>query len=432
MIHIEHLAVNTRFQQHVHNLTALGAARLQLFETFCLPSMIHQTSNKIETGYRFLWIIKIDPKLDVSTKNKMINMLRPFPNFFLVGSNNNFGASYGSGTHRGSWRSGHAGLDVLYGNASTPKKGKQHHHLNNTKPEEQPLIYTGNVALLQVAHSLRDDKIILETRLDADDGLPLTYLEFVQQSAIDHLSVDIYNSINSTIPEYGDPKNSTPYNNSTHTHSQEVMPKKKWMYWCISDSLLWYPTVMVDGFKNSHIRPSNTDPGKLVMEYNSGKEYCLTPGLTSGISVGVKDSDVPRYSHVKLFRKLTHYKRDSKHNCSISDTDLEHKRTECIHLYHGKAYAPIRARTPTSAGMSNVVLPPNTKLLEYSDEFMESKYGIQNERLVQTNHHFYNNLTEIVMDNLQGQCTKGHSCKSEARKMLKAMIDYSSHARKTK
>lgn len=406
--------MNTRFQQHVHNLTALGAARLQLFETFCLPSIIHQTSNQNnETGYhRFLWIIKVDPMLDAPTKKKMVDMLKPFPNFFLVGSNNNFGASYGRGIHRGSWRSGHAGLDVLYGNAtateSTTTSVRHIHRYNYTRSgsgrEVKQGIYTGNVTLLHLAHSLRNDKIILETRLDADDGLPLTYLEDIQQSAIEQLSVS------------SDQKNRT--------------AKKKWMYWCVADSLSWYPTVMVDEFKKSHIRPTSNDPGRFTMEYNSGKKYCLTPGLTSGISVGVKDSEVPRYSHMNLFSRLTESSHHGRNECSISgNDDLENNQTQCIQLYRGKANAPIRARTPTSAGMSNVVLHSKAKLLQYNEAHVEAKYGILKERLTQANHYFFENLTKIVTDNLQGQCTKGHSCKSYAKKVLKAIIDISTRAR---
>lgn len=339
----------------------------------------------------------------------MVDMLKPFPNFFLVGSNNNFGASYGKGIQRGSWRSGHAGLDILYGNATAGERRasspnttsvihlRRYNSTSSSEGKEKGGIYTGNVSLLHLAHSLRNDKIILETRLDADDGLPLSYLEHVQKSAMEQLSAN------------GDQKKQT--------------AKKKWMYWCVADSLSWYPTIMVDEFKKSHVRPSLEDPGRFTMEYNYGKKYCLTPGLTSGISVGVKDSEVPRYSHMKLFWHLT-----TRNECSMSDHDLEKNQTQCIQLYRGKANAPIRARTPTSAGMSNVVLHSAAKLLRYNDAYIENTYGILKERLIQANHHFFENLTDIVKDNLQGQCTKGHSCKSSTKKILMAIIHISTLA----
>jgi hypothetical protein len=90
------LLVNSRFQQHDKNLTALGEARLELFETFCLPSMVHQTIQPKNNSnlYQFIWIIKIDPKLDLRLKKKMVQLLKPYPNFFLVGSNNNYGGAY--------------------------------------------------------------------------------------------------------------------------------------------------------------------------------------------------------------------------------------------------------------------------------------------------------------------------------------------------
>ena len=48
----------------------------------------------------------------------------------------------------------------------------------------QSKIYTGNIERLQVAIALRNEKVVLETRLDADDGLHEKYIEYVQDIAL--------------------------------------------------------------------------------------------------------------------------------------------------------------------------------------------------------------------------------------------------------
>jgi hypothetical protein len=133
IIHI----VNTRFMQEQGPLRILGVARYHQFMTFCFPSIVHQTSQ------HFLWIIKTDPQLSPDLLNLMIQALKPYSNFYLVASNNNFLINKGNG----SWRNGAEGFDLL--------KSK---------------IYTGNVTKLHQAIALRNDRPVLETRLDADDG----------------------------------------------------------------------------------------------------------------------------------------------------------------------------------------------------------------------------------------------------------------------
>ena len=405
----------------MHNLTALAAARLELFETFCLPSMIHQTlqvaSTKKSTSkqryYRFLWIIKIDPNLNASFTNQLTKLLEPYPNFFLVGSNHNFGASYGRGIAPGSWRSGHAGEDALYGNASIPDNKRYQIPLSTNTSKQPHVIYTGDKSLLQSAHSLRAEKIVLETRLDADDGLPLDYLQQIQTSAIEKLS------------STSDDKNNSMSIDNT---------KARWMYWCLTDSISWHPTVMFNGFFDSpdeHITPyPENDPGRFHLESTDGY-VCITPGLTSGISVGAHDSDVPRYSHFDLLRELLKNDGDSKNNCLAVNQENNESHPNCVQIIQSSTTvkAALRARTPTSAGMNNVVIPHKKSLRVHKGqwEFVESEFGIKKERAILVNRYLYIHLKEILLENLMGQCTHGHSCKSYVKHLLEHMIDvYSS------
>ena len=150
LIHI----VNTRFMQEQGPLTTLGMARFHLFMTFCFPSMIQQSTQK------FFWIIKTDPKFTQSPVfDLLLQAVRPYHNIYVVGSNNNF--LIDSTNKPGSWRDGIECMDLL-----------------------QSKIYTGNITKLRMAMALREERPILETRLDADDGLHKNYIEYIQIVAL--------------------------------------------------------------------------------------------------------------------------------------------------------------------------------------------------------------------------------------------------------
>jgi hypothetical protein len=77
--------------------------------------------------------------------------------------------------------------------------------------------------------------------------------------------------------------------------------------------------------------------------------------------------------------------------------------------------------------MKNVEL---SAALNYTVEEMEDQwqymlhtFGIQRDRAVACNTYIQKNLVSILQDNLQGQCSHGHSCKTKARLQLLSMIE---------
>ena len=180
IIHI----VTTRFMQGQAQLVHLTRARLELFETICLPSIIgqkimtqylstisNQTENRNTKSSKntrnnssfidppFIWIIKVDPSLDESSLSKMIELVYPFPNFFLIANDNKHNPI-------GKWKEDLTKDRLLQGT-----------------------VYSGDLMLLQRAHYFRNDKISLETRLDADDGLHQMYLKRTQEYALNSLKL---------------------------------------------------------------------------------------------------------------------------------------------------------------------------------------------------------------------------------------------------
>jgi hypothetical protein len=345
--------------------------------------MIHQTiqpqtANQTEQSknpYRFIWIIKTDPKLNLELRSKMMQLLRPFPNFFLVGTNNNY-----------PWRDGKAGNDILYGNVTV-----------GVSPNEKPNIYTGDISLLQFAHEHRGEKIILETRLDADDGLPSPYLDYVQTSAMERLRSHI-------LIEQGEDDNEKQPSN---------VKRARWYFWCMPHSANWYPTVSVEGFNPKSTLSKREEPGVLIWEYNN---VCLTPGLTIGLSVGTKQSEVPSYPHHKLLHQLDKNRINPKNFCGIEQSNLP-----CIQVLD--MVLALRARTPTSAGMSNAIIKERVKHSSGTQwKAMMMKFGVERQRAVETNRYILENIEAILKDNLAGQCTKGHSCKKSSKEILTEMI----------
>ena len=177
LIHV----VTTRFMQGQADLVHLTQARLELFEAICLPSMIGQHLMEqylLQLSHRkdleknlqgenndaiidppFIWVIKVDPNLEKTALSKMIELLKPYPNFFLVGNSIN--------DVIGRWRSDLTEKKILQGT-----------------------IYSGDLMVLHRAHKFRNHYISLETRLDADDALSLMFLKIVQEQALNSFGLN--------------------------------------------------------------------------------------------------------------------------------------------------------------------------------------------------------------------------------------------------
>ena len=300
----------------------------------------------------FLWIIKTDPNLHADLVNKLVSLIEPFPFIYLVASNVN----YGIGIHKGGWRGGQAGNDVL-----------------------QSTIWSGNVTLLQQAHDARNTRAVLETRLDADDGLHVHYIETIQAQAFQLLR-----------------------------HSTRVSATKRasWMYWCCSSHLDWTPTNV-------------TDYGTFV-PYKS-QNACITAGITLGVSVHQDETSIPRFMHHELYQQLTLNKEHA--TC---------KSKPCIFMVEKPVLGALRSRTATSAGMRNVQMNivddeelskhavpiDNTHLIRA----LQQGFHVGIDKMEQVNQYMETHVVEIAADNLLGQCTHGHSCKNSTREALEELL----------
>ena len=376
--------VNTRFMQNQPKLKILARARLHLFKTFCLPSMVHQSiQNNDNVGAsssssNFIWIIKIDPKLDETIKAELISLVQRYNNFYIVASNVN----YMVGTTPGSWRSG-AESDSILQNI------------------EEKNVLTGDIDLLRGYAILgsEDDNdddccIILETRLDADDGLNNRYLELIQRDAMRIFSDKHENEISND-------------------------EKLKWHFWCVEKHANWYP------YKGDEL-------GRI-----SGhrlQNYCITPGLTVGYNIGTMGDEVPYHSHHVLYNEIVTNKHDGadtndknhtlSYNCRLSSSSSS--SSDICLSFVTQMVAAVRSRTYTSAGMKDTNylsrFEIDAELTDWIWEKLKHEFGVSVDSVIKMHHYLRLHAKQIAKENLIGQCTDGHSCKDETKETLKDFI----------
>jgi hypothetical protein len=299
--------------QNQGNLTTLARARVELFKIFCLPTM------KAQTSQQFLWLIRTDPGLDASIMKEMVDLLKDNPNFYLLGSNNQ--------------NSDFDGLDM-------------------------EKIYTGNRTLLQTAMGLQWQLPLLETRLDADDGLYLGFLRDIQKRTLKSFAKD----------------------------------NLKWISYCYTTAMAW--------------RMYEKEPyGSLSMDKVS---FCITPGLTAGRSAGVR-TDFHQKNHRNIAKNAQ--KLSPQESCGFTDT----KKCLVI-LDKSRDIGVVRSRTATSAGMSQVTvseeqLSKDAGKLMARLQSLQDDFDIPRDSLKGLNVYIQGHLSEIARENLLGQCTQGRSCK---------------------
>jgi len=338
MVHI----VNTRFMQEQGDLVALAKARLSLFQVFTLPTMARQTTQD------FIWIVKTDPNLDRRILREMIQELKPYPNFFLVASNNNYRVNE---AFPGGWRDGQEVEDL-----------------------SKSRVYTGNQQLLEAAMSRANTHdVILETRLDADDGLHLSFIEALQKTATE-----------------------------SFVDNMGVVPK--WKYWCSRRHIEWHFSEKKQG--EDTIWDEIVKFGGLAGIQHTN--LCITPGFTVGFAPGTREAEVPIFAHDKLIKRVRDLPNED--GCGLD------KPSDCLEFVENFVFEAIRSRTPTSAGMLRVEieskeLATDSWLYYAFISMVQAKFGIPLQHLEWTNRMLSENLVEIARDNLQGQCTTGHSCK---------------------
>lgn len=304
------LVLYIRFMQGQPSLLALGASRLELFKTFCLPTMISQSTSN------FLWIILVDPNLHPSLMEELKQLVEPYPHFIVIRKMT---------------------FEIVL------------QDLNLS------LVESGDKNLLVRAARELHSKVLVETRLDADDGLANTLIERMQTQAVEALQG---------------------YNTSAN--------EPAWMVQCIRHHLEWHYDMRTNETADIY--------GWLKMENIPG--LCVTPGLTLAQAPGSKHTT---FTAVGAHDKITkRYSRCNKSN-----------RTICFRMadeFNATEPASIRSRTPASSFMVGV--GDTDKREDTPEEYwnmLERMFKIQRKDLAETRNYLMGNVQAIAKENLDSQ-----------------------------
>lgn len=293
-------------------MRALGDSRIELFKTFCLPTMTNQTTND------FLWIILMDPDLDTVLLEEMKQLVGPYPHFFLV------------------------------------RKVAQEIDLHDL--DLDAVVSGDNNLLLQAAH-MSKFKILMQTRLDADDGLAFGLVDQMQTTAVDTLQ-----PANSKRPQ-------------------------GWMITCVKKHFEWH----YDLYRNE------TEDLTGWLRQSVTPTFCVTPGLTLSEAPGGRTwsetEKLPIYPHDRISKRFP--------RCSGNDNI----RTECFHtLNEIRDPAAVRSRTPASSFMRGVgTTEKGSKTPEHHWAMLEESFGLTRETLIQTRTYLTGNMKAIALENLGSQ-----------------------------
>ena len=243
LIHI----LETRFMQNQPNLIELAKARLHLFATICLPTVIKQSS-----WGEFIWVIRTDPEVDEQIKKDLISLLNRSGALKEISINDNDKRSltYVIGSND----------NYILANSTSFKSDLLRpfdiqHMLSNVVSNPETL-FAGKVesaqSLLNEIRSKQsnldreNDDIILWTRLDADDGLNLNYMQYIQSQAVrfflpDYYGKDMLSHI--VVDENGRIAEPQAIKDNPHLprrRNNYVPPK--WTYWCAGRNIDWFIT----------------------------------------------------------------------------------------------------------------------------------------------------------------------------------------------
>lgn len=254
----------------------------------------------------------------------------------------------------------------------------------------QKVILSGDTDLLRKKMLDPRRPLLLETRLDADDGLHRDALSDIQEVAR-ALPVDT----------------------------------RGWQIICNNIHYEW---------RNDDIAAINSSPtgnmtsGTLRIVQES---ICVTPGYTLVRHRELPSIDFPAWpkiGHNLVAREWP--------QCQLEDGDVLEAtggRTKNRNATHDcwtkMPYYPsaLRSRTVTSAGMSRVESKPGDALkfenrTKMFWKLVQRDFAIEPESAFTTSEYMKNNLGRIASDNLKGQCTSGHSCKNSSKAKLEEIL----------
>jgi hypothetical protein len=362
--------------QQQPSLVHLGMARLKLFEKFYLRSLQRQTSGA------YISIIGTDPDLHPTVLNGLVSALNVsgIPHV-LIATTADPKSYYDEIVLKGTFNG--TSTQVLSGmSMNRVKEFLQGRRAQHSPPSRLP----------HQQEQQQGPPKVIETRLDADDGLHKDFVKTIQNDVSRKFDFD----------------------------------PMTWKIWCIGRHAEWQADL---NFTKTNIQLDNAtlaDPGSFIIRPK--QRFCVTPGMSIAYLGDQETVDASRGTagHHKVFKQH-----------KLCPTKNPKSRSNCIHFLPLDV-AAVRARTPTSAGMLDVVVDGQVSNNMYkelvwkqtNDERQQSKIWNEQQEIFgftridgqEINMFFYQNLKGVATDALEGQCTKGYPCKASSKVTLKKIL----------
>jgi len=458
--------LETRFMQNQPNLVQLAKARLQLFKAICLPTVVQQTA-----WGNFLWIIRTDPDLHIDIRQELVEILNERGALttkqngtngieeraltYVIGSNDNY----------------------IVANSTTVNPQIQpfdiHDMFSNmlSKPDK---IFAGKIENIKSTLdglSSEEKDVVMWTRLDADDGLSVEFMKYIQDQIVryfvpekatnvkvdankekeqeiekeEEALIDFGSSDSEDQDSTGvrarvddddnlelskltkDTGNSEKATTEVEESEDDDEDRKSlpyspphWMYWCGGQNIDWFLTDPI------HDPKHETGVVYPVLHAN----VCVTPGITVAIRGDIMPALVPKLDHDKIVSYLSDVGGGACNRTGVQDDDEVPDEGKCFQMMHWWTHA-VRSRTPTSAGMMGVNPDENqlqmvkrTKhLKKLMWRQMHKDFLLKDDDLRTTNSYFAEHVYDIAEENARGQCTNGHSCKTSSKDRLQQYVD---------
>ncbi len=390
----------------------IQTARFKLFETFCWPTIQRQTS------MNFYWIVLVDPNLDKTILDSMKDMLNdtyfPAQNAFMVLTNNTKWSSDGVGVENST--SYGVGLQPV---AQEFQEGTLEIATGNTDYLLRALdTMKGNTGSFFRSPS-KKSLMVIETLLDADDGLNNGAVEWIQNAATKRTK------------EHWDQR-------MEQNHALPSLNNTWWLL-CGTDHIEWHNREIFQLMEEDYNKSGITSG---LAGLRQSPLFCTSAGFTR---IGItRPSDSIGYRHM-FFPKdgysnhaLAFYFPECTSN---SSTGVGGNYSACWHREFAEKVYIVKSRTITSDSMDhlNVGKQNDYRDISWLNEsdypllindtermwgILGSEFSIDRRKAWELSAYIFEHRHSIILQNKQSRCSPGFPCFKTAKRNLVRMERY--------
>ena len=437
-------SLTTRFMLGQKGHPTLARARYLLFETFCQPTVRYQTAQEASERYEFSWFVLADPGLDKDIIDDLQALLSQdgdgsgtsgfFPKgnaYLLLTDNPSWAADgvgvpgvtgYGAGFEEIARGIRDGSIQPLTGNAT---------RLIGTLEEDFEKRTTTNDK-----NGIEKPLLLIETMLDADDGLNNQAIQWIQDLAVSH-----------TQQQRLEPEVSTGKLRNSHNAIAPSLNSTWWLL-CGTDHIEWHNR---DIYRLTDKQYDRYGLSSGIIGLRRAPQYCASAGFTRvGLTTERSTPDarplvfpqVAYSNHALATEEFDHCSEgtgfDTRRKANNNTGTL---MSRCFRRdFQGVPFV-LKGRTITSDSMDHMAVRPG----DYRDLPWEGKeehpllglnetekmwgiaandFSIDRHKAQKTSIYLREHLESILQENSESRCAPGFPCREVADVAFKKMIKH--------